>query len=173
MKRLISILTALYLIAGCSSGAGVSTTGGGITVSAGGLLITGHLSANGSISQDVIIDVCEPASIDPDTGKVTEAVLEDGLTTMLGTFTITSQDILDATGGLFPSGLVINTYTVQYQSQFSQAPILTTRTQHSTLAIASGNVTASTIVTLIDLGFTVKEFQQKTTAGDEAAENRG
>ncbi len=165
-NKLSAILIAMYLLAGCSSGGGTAggAGGSGITTTAGGLLLVGAVSATDSISQDAFISICTPAV--PATGSTpaVPAVLEDGLTTKLGTFSITLNDIVDLTGGLFPVGVTLERYTVSYVAQGDAgAPALASRTHTQTVTLLVVGTTVDVSVILMDLGFTIPEFASKTS----------
>jgi hypothetical protein len=155
MKKLSAILIALYLLAGCSSGGGTSGGAGGVGTftSESGLLLAASLTPNGSFSVDVIQSVCE---IDPETGETTT---EPGTMSILGTFTVTIQDITDLTNGLFPRGITLDKYTISYQQVGGRSNIaLGTITNAQTFSLLSGNATGSTTVVLASLSTTLDQF---------------
>ena len=169
-KKLSAILVAIYLLAGCSSGGGVSGAGGIGTATAGGLLLSAALAVNGSISVDAFQDVCTPAVIDPVTGLITtEAVLEEGITSRFGTFTVTITNISDLSSGLdgvFPTGIVIESYQVDYgAASDSSAPVLTSRVFSESSTILGSSATGSITVALVDLGFALREFAARNIDG--------
>ena len=159
MKKLTSILIALYLIAGCSSGGGVSggAGGAGTFTTDSGLVLAASLTPIGGISVDAFVTICD---VDMDTG---EATVETGITTKLGTFTVTVVDATDLTGGLFPRGITLDSYTVEFAGQRPGAPFLTPRTFAETFSILSGNGTASATVVLMDLDTIDREFQMQSS----------
>ena len=159
MKKLTSILIALYLIAGCSSGGGVNAGAGGsgTFTTDSGLLLSASLAPIGGVSVDAFISLCE---IDAETGEPT---FEAGITTKLGTFTVTVVDATDLTGGLFPRGITLDSYTVEFVGQRPGAPSLTTRTFAETFSILTGNGTSSATVVLMDLDTIDREFQGQSS----------
>ena len=159
MKKLTSILIALYLIAGCSSGGGVSggAGGAGTFTTDSGLVLAASVSPDGDVSVDAFVSICE---VDADTGEVT---FEEGITSSLGTFTITVLDASDLTGGLFPRGITLDRYTVSYSGPRPGTPTLSTRTFSSTVSILAGNGTTTTPVVLLDLDTIVREFQPQSS----------
>ena len=118
-NKISTLLLAAYLLAGCSSGGGTSGAGGAGAVTAGEFLVTAGLAPNGSISVDTVISVCTEGEGDA------EDVLEPLQTTVLGTLTITATDVADLTGGIFPSGLVLSSYRVDFIGASPGAPGLT------------------------------------------------
>jgi len=116
---------AVFLMAGCSSGAGTSggAGGAGTTSTAGGLLLSGSLVLTGSFSVDTILNVCTTAE------DGTPLTFEPGFSTTTGSFTINVTEIADLLGGLFPSGITLESYTVTFAAQGDVgAPVLTPRT---------------------------------------------
>ncbi|MEM7563075.1 MAG: hypothetical protein AAF353_08515 [Pseudomonadota bacterium] len=164
MKKVTTVLLALYLLAGCSSGGGIEAGAGGegTTTTNSGLVLASSVSPDGSFSVDAIIDICELGSVDGE-GNVTEPTTESGLTTTPGTFTITVLDATDLTGGLFPRGITLDRYTVSYTGRRAGTPRLTTRTFSQTVSILSGNGTTTAPVILLDLDTLIREFVPQTS----------
>ena len=156
-NKILAMLMAAYLIAGCSSGAGTSGAGGAGAVTAGSFLITASLSSGDSISVDTIQNLC----VD-ETGMVTG--VEPGLTTKTGLFTVTITNIADLTGGIFATGVILTTYTVTFVGTSTGAPGLAIQTFGETTTITSDSSATFTVI-LLDLGSTLPEFASKNPSG--------
>ena len=78
-----------------------------------------------------------------------------------GVFTITIIDTTDTTGGLFPGGVIMETYTVNYVAQSSEAaPKLTPRKFNQSVSIINKKTEAISVI--IKGSFTVREFEAYT-----------
>jgi hypothetical protein len=74
-----------------------------------------------------------------------------------GVFTINIIDISDTTGGLFPGGVIMETYTVDYVAQSSEAaPKLTPRKFNQSVSII--NSKSAEIDVILAGNFTLREF---------------
>lgn len=154
MKKISAILLAVYLTAGCSSGGG--TTGGaggtGTSSTADGLLLSAFLTTDGNFSVDVIQNGCFDENGEPQEP-------EPGLTTATGTFTITVADVADLTGGLFPTGITLESYTVSFAPAGDTAtPGLSSRTFTQVVTVLTSTATSAVTVILADVGFTIPQF---------------
>ncbi len=90
------------------------------------------------------------------TTKASGLLLIAGVTPA-GVFTITLVDISDTTGGIFPTGIILESYTVSYVAQSDEsAPRLTPRNFHQTVSII--NSKTATIPVILKGDFTVREF---------------
>ena len=154
-KKLCSIFLAAYLIAGCSSGGGINVgAGGGGFVTAGEFLLAAALLLTDTISIDTIQDNC---------GTIENPDFET-FTTKTGTVTITITNITDLTNGLFPSGVLVESYSVSFFSGDPGAPRLTTRSFGATASTVNGeNIVVQVIIA--DLGFTKPEFAHQNPGG--------
>jgi len=78
-----------------------------------------------------------------------------------GVFTITIIDISDTTGGLFPGGVIMESYTVNYAAQSSEAaPKLTPRKFNQSVSIINEN--EADISVILKGNFTLREFEAYT-----------
>lgn len=148
-SKIVAILMSLYVVAGCSSSGG--TDGG-----AGGQGTTG-VSQTGLLISAILVS--SEFSIDTSTVGCGEGE-ESGLTSIPGTFTVTYKDIVDTTGGLFPVGITLETYTVSYAGQIPSSPKLSPRTFGNTVVIEGAQGTAAIPVVIIDIT-TINEFSSQ------------
>ncbi len=165
--KILTLLTALYLVAGCSSGsagggAGAANTG----ITDDGVIFSATVNPDG-ISVDTVLGICTPGSVSG-TGVVTLPVIEPGLFTKIGTLTISAQSttaLVDPS--LFPSGVTFNGYTVSYAKQSgSQAPTLSPRQHAQSITLISGTSSVTAQVTLFDLGTALREFRTQNPTGN-------
>jgi hypothetical protein len=78
-----------------------------------------------------------------------------------GVFTINIIDISDTTGGLFPGGVIMESYTVNYAAQSSEAaPKLTPRKFNQSVSIINSKEAAISVI--LKGSFTVREFEAFT-----------
>ncbi|MEJ2176830.1 MAG: hypothetical protein P8Y12_02500 [Gammaproteobacteria bacterium] len=164
MKNFTPLLVVLYLLGGCSSGGGTTSSGDGLgvqTTESNQLLLT-SLSVNDSSSVDAIRDICSVPD-DPDA----ELVLEPGLTTTTGTLTISSRDLPDESGltpiEFFPEGVTFTRYRVSYTSPNAFAPKLQDVVFRATFTLPNGTSTRSFQVVLLDLDVLLAQFQSQTS----------
>ena len=137
-NRILAILVATYLMVGCSSGGGTSGANGGSAVTAGEFLLTAGL-------------VSVPAGTSVDTN------CEEPLSSTNGIFRITLTNVTSTTGNLFPSGVILESYTVSFSPQSTGAPKLQNRTYGtSSNTVNSGAI--STPVILVDAATSLPEY---------------
>jgi hypothetical protein len=137
-NKILAILVAAYLMVGCSSGGGTSGANGGSAVTAGQFLLTAGLTP-------------VPAGASVDTN------CEKALSTTNGVFRITLTNVTSTTGNLFPSGLILESYTVSFSPQSSGAPKLQNRT-YGTSSNTVNSSAISTTVILVDAATTLPEY---------------
>ncbi len=141
-NKILAILIAAYLIVGCSSGGGTSGANGGSAVTAGEFLLTAGLAT-------------VPVGSSVDTN------CEKAATSTNGLFRITLTNITSTTGNLFPSGVILESYTVSFSPQNGGAPNL----QNKTYGVSSNTVNGSAISTpviLVDAATTLPEYLKKS-----------
>ncbi len=172
MKKLIPAIIILTLVAGCSSKGGTTSSGDGLGIqtTVSNLLLSATLAviSGGSVSGpsvDAIIDLCNASAVAED--PTTEPQFESGLTSAFGTMTVTSRDLVDASGltpvELFPEGVTFNRYQVSYTSPNAFAPNLRNRVFQETFTLLNGTATGSVRVVLLDLDVILAEFQAQTS----------
>ena len=148
-KKICAILVACYLIAGCSSGGGTSGAGGSV-VTAGEFLLAAAVVMNGSNSIDSGQGVCSEGGI-----------------TRTGTFRITItniNDVVSSTSALFPTGIILESYNVQFVPQSPGAPGLAQRSYPNNSNTINGSSSNSTVV-IVDAGTVIPEYQAKNPSG--------
>ncbi|MGB5706422.1 MAG: hypothetical protein WBM41_06290 [Arenicellales bacterium] len=164
MKIFTPLLVALFLLGGCSSKGGTTSSGDGLGVQTtqGDLLLLTSLIVNDSPSVDAIQDICDIPD-DPDE----DPTLEPGLSTTFGTLTINSRDLMDSSGltpiEFFPEGVSFDRYRVSFIPANSFAPNLRDRVYLQTMTLPNGTSTASFQVVLVDLDLTLPEFAAQTS----------
>ena len=179
MKNLSTLLIALFLISGCSSNGGSTSSGSGLgtQTTTSNFLITSSLSpSNGtddSFSVDVQQSVC---TVDAMTGEVT---LEPGITTKVGTYTVTIRDNVDVSGltpvEFFPEGINITRYEVSFTSPNASAPRLQNRVFQATFNLTESvdnsvvQETGTFSVILLDLDVIQSEFLAQISAASLAS----
>ena len=141
-NKILAILIAAYLMVGCSSGGGTSGANGGSAVTAGEFLLTAGLT---TVPVSTFVDTnCDKAG-----------------TTTNGLFRITLTNVTSTTGDLFPSGVILESYTVSFSPQSGGAPTL----QNKTFGTSSNTVNGSSISTpviLVDSASTLPEYLRKS-----------
>ena len=145
-KKLTGFLIAVYLLAGCSSGGGVDGAGGVGTTRVGEFLLAA------SLVTPAIVDV----------GCTGEEIAE----TVRGTFRITLINIESTTGDLFPSGIIVESYTTSYNPQTSGAPPLASRTFGDSQVTINGDSLVLAVV-IADTQ-TIREYNGKTGGRPES-----
>jgi hypothetical protein len=154
-KKICAILVACYLIAGCSSGGGTSGAGGSV-VTAGEFLLAAAVFMNGSSSIDSVQGECDDG----------EVVLED-FATRTGTFRITItniNDVVSSASGLFPSGIILESYNVQFVPSSPGAPGLAQRSYPNNSNTIDGSSSISVVV-IVDAATVIPEYQAKNPSG--------
>lgn len=170
MRKITILLIAVFLASGCSSGGGTTSSGdgSGIQTTPSNLLLSAMLTVNDSVnvtgsSVDLFVDLCNAFAVaeDPDT----EPVFEDPITTVSGTMTVMSNDLMDTSGltlvEIFPEGVTFNRYEVSFtvpDAPNSSAPRLPRRIFRGTFTLLNGTATGSVRVILMDLDTTIPEF---------------
>ena len=166
MKKLTPLLIVLYLLGGCSSNGGTVDSGDGLGVQTTetNILLLASLAVDNSISADAFQVICEITV--SDTGEV-DAVIEPGLTTITGTMTITSRDLVDESGltpvEFFAEGVTFDRYRVSYLKANPFAPNLQDRVWRETFTLPNGSSTGSFTVILLDLDLALPEFAAQSS----------
>jgi hypothetical protein len=149
-NRISAVLLAVYLIVGCSSGGGTSGAGGGSSVViAGEFILLGTLVVN-TLEVDTISTTCESS--------------EEVLTTANGIFTITITNLGQLPSDLFPSGLILESYSVTYTPNSTGAPGISKRSYPTSSAGINGSALATRVI-IADLSSVIPEFQRKNPSG--------
>lgn len=168
MKMKISaILVACYIVVGCSSGGGTSGASGGNALTVGSFLLTATLSMNGSASIDSIQDDCsdeEPEEPDVEEPVLVKHDLEE-FTSRTGTFTITILNVGDLTGGLFPTGILLESYQVSFTPFSPGAPGLSKSPVYPNPSSTINGATSISTVVIVDAASVLPEYQAKNPAG--------
>jgi len=152
MKKFTPLLILLYLIAGCSSNGGTVDSGDGLGVQTTetNILLLASLEVDNSISADVFQNICE--IVFDDLGAVDDVTLEPGITSIIGTMTITSRDLVDESGltpvEFFAEGVTFDRYRVSYLSANPFAPKLRDRVFRKTFTLPNGSASGSFSVIL-------------------------
>ncbi len=175
MKKIATMLLVFSLITGCSSGGGTTSSGDGLGIQTttsnlllSALLVVTTGGAVSGASVDAFIDLCNAFAIaNAEAGQAVAPVFESGLTTAFGQFTVTSRDLVDASGltpvEFFPEGVTFNRYLVSYTSPNAFAPRLQDRVFQQTFTLLNGTATGSFSVVLLDLDVILAEFQQQSS----------
>lgn len=158
-SKLSALLIAAYLMVGCSSGGGTSGAGGSGAVTAGEFILSASFVLEDTISMDTIQGVCDVA----DDGEITFEVF----TTQSGTFTITITNNSSTTSDIFPGGIILESYRVEYIPQSSGAPSLTTRSFGASSSVVNAT-SISTSIIVADLAFTKPEYNAAVPSGDQS-----
>lgn len=130
-----------------------SGAGGGAAVTAGEFLLTGAVVINGSFSIDVFPDQCDEEGTD-----------FSAITTRTGTYTLTLTNISSTTGNLFPSGVILQSYTVKFIGQSAGAPGLPIKSYGVTGNVVNG-ASISTNVVIADLATIIPDYAKKVPSG--------
>ncbi len=156
-KKISAILVACYIVVGCSSGGGTSGASGGNALTVGSFLLTATLAMNGSASIDSIQDDCsDEESEEPD--------LEE-FTSRTGSFTITILNVGDLTGGLFPTGILLESYQVSFSPFTPGAPGLSNSPVYPNPSSTINGSTSISTVVIVDSASVLPEYQAKNPAG--------
>ncbi len=167
MKKLTPLLILLYLLGGCSSNGGTVDSGDGLGVQTTetNILLLASLEVDNSISADAFQVICEITT--SDTGEITDVSLEPGLTSILGTMTITSRDLVDESGltpvEFFAEGVTFDRYRVSYLKANPFAANLQDRVWRKTFTLPNGSSTGSFTVILLDLDLAIPEFAAQSS----------
>ncbi|MCZ7600470.1 MAG: hypothetical protein M5U09_25845 [Gammaproteobacteria bacterium] len=156
MQRMLTAIITPLVLAACSSGEGTSGSGGGVAgVNAGatGLSIFATLAAE-SFSSDARESDCDEDE---------EGIIEQRISSDLGTASITVRDTSLVTTNA-NKGVLFNSYTVSYRGISGGAPALANRVQGESVPIFLGNAdtaSAEVPVVLVELDTTKAEFRLK------------
>lgn len=154
MKKLITVvLTSSFLISGCGGGGTSGAGGGGAVAKAGEYILSATLVMDGTQSIDSLQTLCEE-------GPPPEY---EAVRTRTGTVMIDVTNATSLTQGLFPHGLIINSYTVAFARlgpASSGAPELDN--QHYSYEFSAPNPESITIpVNIVDIGEVLPEYKRE------------
>lgn len=163
------LLTALFLVAGCSSGNSGGGSGGQNTgVTSDGIVFSATVSSGDGISVDSITSLCVETEVNETTGliEITGTTNEPGQTTTTGLLTIAAQRSFTLVNpSLFPSGVTFNGYTISYVSQSAAAPKLVQRHHGQSITLINDTSSVQASVILLDVGPTLTEFHRQNPGG--------
>jgi hypothetical protein len=112
---------------------------------------------NGSNSIDSIQDDCSDG--------VSEVPDLEEFTSRTGTFTITILNVGDLTGGLFPTGILLESYQVSFTPFSPGAPGLSKSPVYPNPSSTINGSTSISTVVIVDAASVLPEYQAKNPAG--------